>query len=46
MPGQSEKLGITAHIRHEYLLQGHSLVFLGRLIYGKDAKKVRYVQNM
>ena len=43
---QSEKLGITAHIRHEYLLQGHSLVFLGRLIYGKDAKKVRYVQNM
>ena len=43
---QSEKLGITAHIRHEYLLQGHSLVFLGRLIYGKDARKVRYVQNM
>ena len=23
-----------------------SLVFLGRLIYGKDARKVRYVQNM
>lgn len=43
---QNEKLGITAHIRHEYLLQGHSLVFLGRLIYGKDARKVRYVQNM
>lgn len=43
---QSEKLGITAHIRHEYLLQGHSLVFLGRLIYGKDVRKVRYVQNM
>lgn len=43
---QNEKLGITAHIRHEYLLQGHSLVFLGRLVYRKDARKVRYVQNM
>lgn len=32
-------LGLTAHINHEYILQGRILLQLGRLVYGKDAKE-------
>lgn len=38
--------GITAHLHHEYLIQGRLLVLLGRLIYGKDARGVYRVKSM
>ena len=39
-------VGITTHLRHEYLIQGRSLVLLGRMLYGKDARGVYYVSSM
>lgn len=43
---RKEKLGVTSHIRYQYLLQGRNLVAMGRLIYGKDAGGVYHVKNM
>lgn len=40
------RVGVTAHIHHEYLLQGRALVLLGRVVYGKDARQVRHVPDM
>lgn len=40
------RVGVTAHIHHEYLLQGRGLVLAGRVIYGKDARQVRHVPDM
>ena len=41
-----KKLGIAAHIRHRYLMQGRLLSGMGRLIYGKDAKGVCCVRDL
>ncbi len=38
--------GITAHLHHEYLIQGRILVLMGRMIYGKDARGVYHVKRM
>lgn len=43
---RKEKVGITSHINHQYLVQGGILAFLGRLIFGRDAKAVYRVRNM
>ncbi|MCD8379834.1 MAG: Cof-type HAD-IIB family hydrolase [Lachnospiraceae bacterium] len=43
---RKERLGITAHISQEYLMQGKILIFIGRIIYGKDAGNTIYVKDM
>jgi Cof subfamily protein (haloacid dehalogenase superfamily) len=37
---------ISAHINHRFVLQGHVLRFLGRMIYGKDAASTDYSRNI
>ena len=39
-------LGMTAHIEHEYLLQGRLLAALGRLHYGKDASNAKAIRKL
>lgn len=39
-------LGMTAHINHEYLVQGKTLAALGRLQYGKDASYSKTLRNI
>lgn len=39
-------LGMTAHIDHEYLLQGRLLAALGRLQYGRDAANAKTVRRI
>ncbi|MCD8154407.1 MAG: HAD-IIB family hydrolase [Clostridiales bacterium] len=41
-----EKLGISAHISHEYLVQGYLLILLGYFIYGRDASKTKCIKSM
>ncbi|MCD7868312.1 MAG: Cof-type HAD-IIB family hydrolase [Clostridiales bacterium] len=43
---QKERLGITAHISQEYLMQGKILIFIGGIIYGRDAGNTIYVKDM
>ncbi len=43
---QGNGIGLTAHIRHRYLLEGRMLAFLGRLTYGQDAKQARAVRSL
>ncbi|MCD7739394.1 MAG: Cof-type HAD-IIB family hydrolase, partial [Lachnospiraceae bacterium] len=43
---RKERLGITAHISQEYLMQGRVLMLVGRIIYGRDAGNTIYVKNM
>lgn len=38
--------GSTAHIRHEYYVEGRMLSFCGRVVFGRDAGKLRNVRNM
>ena len=42
----SLKLGLTAHIHQEYLLQGRLLALLGRIFYKKDARKALCVKDL
>lgn len=39
-------LGMTAHIGHEYLVQGKPLAVMGRFQYGKDASNSQTVQSI
>ncbi len=43
---REERLGITAHISQKYLMQGKVLIFVGRIIYGRDAGNTIYVKDM
>ena len=43
---QGRGLGMTAHIGHEYLVQGRCLAALGRLQYGPDAVSSRTVRRL
>lgn len=43
---RSIRLGLSAHIHQEYLLQGHLLSLMGRAIYKKDAQKAIYVKDL
>ncbi|MCD7819002.1 MAG: HAD-IIB family hydrolase [Lachnospiraceae bacterium] len=43
---RKERLGITAHISQEYMMQGRVLIFVGRIIYGRDAGNTIYVKDM
>ncbi len=38
--------GISAHIHHEFVIQGHGLRLLGKLNYGKDALASKYAKNI
>lgn len=40
------RIGSTAHIWHEYYVEGRLLSFLGRMVFGKDAKQLKSVRNM
>ncbi len=40
------KVGISAHVDHKFILQGHWLRMLGRLSYGKDAEYSEYSGNL
>lgn len=39
-------VGITAHIDHEYFVQGKALSAAGRVMFGKDAQAIRHVAEM
>ena len=43
---QGQPLGLTAHVNHEYLVQGRLLHGMGRLVYGKDARASRRVSHL
>ena len=39
-------LGLTAHVDNEFLLEGHALAAMGRLVYGQDATRARTVPSL
>lgn len=41
-----KNLGLAAHLKHDYLIQGKLLRLLGMLVYGKDAAGVLRVKDM
>ena len=43
---KGKSLGMTAHIDHEYLVQGKPLATLGRLQYGRDATNSQTLRNI
>ncbi|HIX58468.1 MAG TPA: HAD family hydrolase [Candidatus Blautia gallistercoris] len=43
---QGPGVGLTAHIRHRYLLEGRVLALLGHLTYGQDAGEARAVRSL
>lgn len=43
---QTLRIGISAHIRREYLLQGRLLQMMGKAVYGKDADQARCVPDL
>ena len=43
---ETEKVGITAHVRHEYWIQGNLLSALGHAFFGKDAKSAKKVSSI
>lgn len=43
---QGQRLGWTAHVNQEYLVQGRLLHRVGRFIYGKDAQTSRRVSQL
>ena len=43
---EGKGLGMTAHINHEYLVQGKALAALGRIQYGKDASYSKTIRNI
>ena len=43
---QTLRVGVSAHIRREYLLQGRLLQMMGKAVYGKDAERVRCVPDL
>ena len=43
---QGPGVGLTAHIRHRYLLEGRVLTLLGHLTYGQDAGEARAVRSL
>ena len=43
---RSVHLGRTAHVNHDYLVQGRMLHAMGRMIYGKDAKESPCVSDL
>ncbi len=43
---ETKKVGISAHISHDFVLQGHLLRFLGKISYGKDALFSKQSRNI
>ena len=43
---RSIPLGRTAHVNHDYLVQGRMLHAMGRMVYGKDAKESPCVSDL
>ena len=43
---QDSHIGRTAHIDHQYLVEGHPLHAMGRMIYGKDANTSRCIPDL
>ena len=43
---QTLRIGVSAHIRREYLLQGRLLQMMGKAVYGKDAEQARCVPDL
>ncbi len=39
-------IGRTAHIDHQYLVEGHPLHAMGRMVYGKDANTSRCIPDL
>ena len=39
-------VGLTAHMDNEFLLQGHALAAMGRMVYGQDANRARTVPSL
>ncbi|MGN0971060.1 MAG: Cof-type HAD-IIB family hydrolase [Aristaeellaceae bacterium] len=39
-------VGLTAHVDNEFLLQGHALAAMGRMVYGQDATRARTVPSL
>lgn len=42
----ASNVGISAHINHDFILQGHALRLLGKVSYGKDASYSKYAKNI
>ncbi len=43
---QSYQVKKTLHLNHQYYIEGNMFYHIGRLIYGKDAKKAIAIKNM
>ncbi len=43
---KAPKMGITAHVNHEYILQGWILTLIGRLVRGKDTNNMETVKSL
>lgn len=43
---ESERVGITAHVKNEYWIQGNGLRFIGNLFFGRDARAAEKKNNI
>lgn len=43
---KTSHIGRTAHIDHQYLVEGHPLHTMGRMVYGKDANTSRCIPDL
>lgn len=43
---KEQKLGVTVHMDQKYFMEGRRLLFLGKLLYGKDGRGFVHVKDM
>ena len=43
---EDKNLGVSAHVDHQFLIQGHLLRLIGRIGYGKDASNTTYIRSL
>ena len=43
---ENEKVGVTAHVKNEYWIQGNALRLAGNVFFGKDVRSAKKVNNI
>ena len=43
---EEERVGVTAHVKNQYWIQGKTLNLLGKLVFGKDVRAAKKMNNI
>ena len=43
---EDKRVGITAHVKNQYWIQGRALKFIGKLIFGRDVRAAKKMSNI